>query len=179
MPSKKKTIPHVPVPVELIERRIYLIRGFKVMLDSDLAELYESNTGALNQAVKRNISRFSDDFMFQLTEEETASLKSQFVISKEGRGGRRRSLPFAFTEQGIAMLSSVLNSERAVEVNIAIMRTFVHLRRMLLSNEELNRKINKLEQQYDENFKVVFTALRKLMTVPDKPRRQIGFKTDE
>lgn len=127
--------------------------------------------------------------MFQLTKEEVESLRSQFVISneglrsqsvtlKEGRGGRRY-LPYAFTEQGVAMLSSVLKSERAVEVNIAIMRTFVQLRRMLLSNEELNRKIGALEQKYDENFRVVFAALRRLLAAPERPRRRIGFTTGE
>lgn len=177
------------MPVEVIARRIYLIRGQKVMLDFDLAELYEVPTRVLNQAVRRNLSRFPEDFMFQLAKEEAESLRSQIVISKEGlrsqsvtleegRGGRRY-LPYAFTEQGIAMLSSVLKSERAVEVNIAIMRTFVQLRRMLLSNEELNRKIGSLEQKYDENFRVVFAALRKLLAAPDRPRRRIGFTADE
>lgn len=180
MATKKPPTSNLPVPVEFIERRIYLIRGLKVMLETHLAELYEVTTGALNQAVKRNPSRFPEDFMFQLTKEEAESLKSQIVISNAGRGGRRRSYPYAFTEQGIAMLSSVLNSERAITVNIAIMRTFVEIRKMLLSNEELNRKISQLEQTYNKNFKVVFDTLRKLLApAPDKPKRQIGFKTDE
>ena len=148
------------------------------MLDSDLAELYEVQTKVLNQAVKRNRDRFPEDFMFQLTKKEAESLRSQIVTSKEGRGGRR-TLPYAFTEQGVAMLSSVLNSKRAIEVNIVIMRAFVHLRQMMLSNEELNRKITTLERKYDENFKVVFAALRKLLSTPEKPRRQIGFMSEE
>lgn len=166
------------VPIERIERRIYLIRGQKVMIDSDLAELYEVPTKVFNQAVKRNRDRFPDDFMFQLTKEETDSLRSQIVTSKEGRGGRRY-LSHAFTEQGVAMLSSVLNSEQAVQVNIAIMRAFVQLRQMMLSNSELNRKIGALERKYDENFRAVFGALRRLLTIPEKPQRRIGFKSDQ
>ena len=202
MPTKKSSAEaRLAVPVEVIARRIYLIRGQKVMLDFDLAELYEVQTRALNQAVSRNLGRFPEDFMFQLTKEEAESLRSQFVISKGGlrsqivtgsRDANRsqfvtgsqkhrdpRSRPYAFTEQGVAMLSSVLRSGRAVEVNIAIMRTFVQLRRMLLSNEELNRKIGVLEQKYDENFRVVFAALRKLLAAPERPRRRIGFTSDE
>ncbi len=151
------------------------------MLDSDLAELYEVPTYRLNEAVKRNSKRFPDDFMFQLTKEEAEFLTSQIAMSKTGRGGRR-TLPYVFTEQGVAMLSSVLNSERAIEVNIVIMRAFVKLREMLLSNEELNRKFAALERKFaehDESFKVVFTALRNLIAAPEKPRRQIGFKTGE
>ena len=175
-----------------VERRIYLIRGEKVMLDSDLAWLYGVETKALNLAVKRNASRFPDDFMFRLTEEEAKSLRfqietsnptqqedlsdlrSQNETSKKTRGGRRY-LPYAFTEQGVAMLSSVLRSKRAVQVNIAIMRTFVRLREMLLSNADLARKLETLEKKYDAQFKVVFDAIRELMTPPEKPKRQIGF----
>lgn len=181
MPTKNKlTSPiHQPaVPVEVIERRIYLIRGEKVMLDSDLAELYEVETKMLNRAARRNRDRFPEDFMFQLTKEEAEALRFQSGTSKEGRGGRRY-LPYVFTEQGVAMLSSVLNSKRAIEVNIVIMRAFVNLRRMMLSNEELNRKISALEQKYDENFKAVFAALRRLLAAPEKPRRRIGFTTSE
>jgi len=182
MPSKKLTAPvtHVPVPVEFIERKIYLIREQKVMLDFDLAELYQVSTKVLNQAVKRNIDRFPEDFMFQLSKEEADAVgnRSQFVTgSQKHRDPRLR--PYAFTEQGVAMLSSVLRSARAVQVNIAIMRAFVKLREMLLSNEDLNRKLSALERKFgehDENFKVVFAALRKLMSPPDKPRRRIGFK---
>jgi len=194
MPTNKSNslTRRLAVTVEVIERRIYLIRGQKVMLDSDLAELYEVQTRVLNQAVRRNARRFPEDFMFQLTAEEAESLRSQIATSKAislrsqivtlkptGRGRHRKYLPYVFTEQGVAMLSSVLNSERAIEANIVIMRAFVRLREMMLSNDELNRKINALEQKYDEKFKVVFTALRKLIAAPEKPRREIGFKTNK
>lgn len=140
MPHKKNlTTTSVAVSVQIIERRIYLIRGHKVMIDVDLAELYGVPTKALNQQVQRNRKRFPDDFMFQLTKEEAENLRSQFATSNAGRGGRR-TLPYAFTEPGVAMLSSVLNSEHAIEVNILIMRAFIRLRQMLESNEELNRK---------------------------------------
>src|SRR5947209_893498 len=139
MPAQKSSASGLPVPVQLIERRIYLIRGQKVMIDTDLAELYGVPTFRLNEAVKRNKKRFPEDFMFQLTKEEEESLTSQIAISKTGRGGRRTH-PYAFMEQGVAMLSSVLKSERAIEVNIAIMRAFVKLREMLETNEELNRQ---------------------------------------
>lgn len=167
------------VSVELIEQRIYLIRGHKVMIDVDLGQLYDVPTYRLNEAVKRNRRRFPSDFMFQLNKKEAESLTSQFAISKAGRGGRR-TLPYAFTEQGVAMLSSVLNSERAIEVNIAIMRAFVKLRQMLQSNEELNRKfaavIRKLAT-HDKYFTVVFDELKKLNEPPTPSRKQIGFKT--
>ncbi len=147
------------------------------MLDADLARLYGVTTGNLNKAVKRNQARFPGDFMFQLTEKEAASLIFQSGRSKS-RGGRRNR-PFAFTEQGVAMLSSVLNSERAVRVNIAIMRTFVRLREMLLSNADLARKLATLENKYDAQFKVVFDAIRELMLPPAPPKRQIGFHIRE
>jgi len=148
------------LPTEVIERKILLIRGQKVMLDSDLAELYGVETSNLNKAVKRNIDRFPEDFMLQLTKEEADSLRFQIGMSKtEGRGGRRY-LPYAFTEQGVAMLSSVLNSKRAVQVNIAIMRVFVKLREMIASNKELAKKLDNLEKKYDTQFKVVFDAIR-------------------
>lgn len=191
--STNKTISltrRLPVNVEIIERRIYLIRGQKVMLDSDLAELYGVTTKRLNEQVHRNLKRFPEDFMFQLTADEAESLRSQIVTLNEralrsqiatlkttGRGRHRKYLPYVFTEQGVAMLSSVLNSERAIEANIVIMRAFVRLREMMLSNDELNRKINALEQKYEEKFKVVFAALRKLIAAPEKPRREIGFKS--
>src|SRR3990172_6171207 len=132
------------VPIELIESKIYLIRGHKVMLDSDLAELYGVETRALVQAVKRNIGRFPLDFMFQLNNQEVISLRSQIVISKTGRGGRRY-LPYVFTEQGVAMLSSVLNSDRAIEVNIQIMRAFLKLREMIASHKDLAKRLDELE----------------------------------
>ena len=164
--------------VETIEQKIYLVRGHKVMLDRDLAEMYEVPTRRLNEQVKRNISRFPSDFMFQLSSEEADNLRSQFAISSPGHGGRRY-LPYVFTEQGVAMLSSVLNSERAVQVNIAIMRTFVKLRQMLASNADLARKLAAMEKKYDSHFKVVFDAIRQLMTPPEKSKRKIGFQREE
>jgi hypothetical protein len=175
---KKKAPSQLPVSVQLIEQRIYVIRGDKVMLDSDLAELYEVDTRSLVQAVKRNSARFPTDFMFQLTTEEHESLRSQIVISNAGRGGRRYP-PYAFTEQGIAMLSSVLNSERAIQVNIAIMRAFVKLREMISSDEDLAKKLTALEKKYDAQFQAVFTAIKRLMQPPAKKDRRIGFRTDE
>lgn len=165
-----------------IEGRILLLRGHKVVLDKDLAELYGVETKALNRAVKRNLDRFPEDFMFRLTAREseslrcqigTSSLRSQSVTSN--RGGRRY-LPYAFTEQGIAMLSSILNSKRAIHVNIEIMRAFVRLRRMLTSNAELARKLEELEKKYDAQFKVVFEAIKQLMLPDDgPPKERIGF----
>ena len=171
--------------VEMIERKIYLIRGHKVMLDTDLAGLYEvETTSNLNKAVKRNIDRFPDDFMFQLTKEEADSLRFQFGIlkpgeqagtqsetNKPGRGQHRKYLPYVFTEQGVAMLSSVLNSKRAVQVNIAIMRVFVKLREMIATHKDLARKLSDMEKKYDSQFKVVFDAIRQLMT-PTSDRRR-------
>ena len=160
-----------------IERHIMLVRGEKVMLDADLATLYEVETKALIQAVKRNIGRFPEDFMFQLTKEEFEHLRSQTVTSN---WGGRRYPPYAFTEQGVAMLSSVLRSKRAVQVNVEIMRAFVRLRQILAGNKEMEQKLNKLEQKYDEQFKIVFDAIRQLMVPPDqKQKRPIGFIWNE
>src|SRR5947209_4601137 len=180
-----------------VERHIYLIRGEKVILDADVAWLYAVETKVLNRAVKRNKDRFPTDFMFQLTRDETeglrlqigtstdptargmSGLRFQFGTSKNRRGGRRY-LPYAFTEQGVAMLSSVLRTPRAVQVNIAIMRTFVRLREMLLSNAHLARKLSALEKKYDAQFKVVLDAIRELMLPPAAPsKRQIGFHVHE
>jgi hypothetical protein len=159
-----------------ISRRILTIRGRRVMLDADLAELYGVTTGALNQAIKRNAERFPKDFMFRLSREEADSLRSQFVILKEaGRGKHRKYLPFAFTEQGVSMLSGVLNSPRAIQVNIAIMRAFVRMRQMLFSHEELARKVDALEKKYDAQFRIVFDAIRALMEPPKPSGRRIGF----
>src|SRR5512136_2044670 len=153
------------IPVEVIEQRILLIRGQRVMLSTHLAELYNVETRVLNQAVKRNVSRFPEDFMFQLNSAEARQLVSQNVIPhKKYFGG---SLPCAFTEQGVAMLSSVLNSERAIKVNIEIMRAFVHLRRILASHADLARKLDALEKKYDAQFKVVFEAIREVYPVRD------------
>ena len=160
-----------------VERRIYLIRGEKVILDYDLAELYGVETRSLNQAERRNSDRFPSDFMFQLVKEEADSLyglRSQSVILKQGQ--HRKYLPYVFTEQGVAMLSSVLRSPRAVQVNIAIMRTFVRLREMLLSNTDLARKLDAMEKKYDAQFRVVFDAIRELMIPPEAPKPQIGFQ---
>ena len=181
MPHKKDlSTTSLAVSVQFIERRIYLIRGQKVMIDEDLAELYQVETKRLNEQVRRNKRRFPPDFMFQLTEEEAEILRSQFATSRSGHGGRR-SLPYVFTEHGVAMLSSVLNSERSIQVNISIMRAFIRLRQLMDSNEELNRKfaavINKLST-HDKYFRVVFDELKKLTDQPTSSCRQIGFRTD-
>ncbi len=163
------------VLVERVEQRILLLRGHKVMLDSDLAILYGVPVSSLNQAVKRNLDRFPDDFMFQLTVEEAAALRSQTVISRS-HGGRRYP-PYAFTEQGVAMLSSVLRSKRAIQVNVEIMRAFVRLRQVLASHKDLARRLEDLEKRYDAQFKVVFDAIRQLMEPPpDPPKEPIGFR---
>lgn len=164
------------VPQAPIESSIILIRGHKVMLSPDLAALYAVEPRALVQAVKRNIDRFPDDFMFQLTRAEFANLKSQIVTSSWG--GARRAPPYAFTEQGVAMLSSVLRSRRAVRVNIEIMRAFVRLRQMLASHADLARRLDELEQKYDAQFRVVFDAIRELMAPPEPPRKRIGFHSE-
>jgi len=182
MGLKKSGKGGVVVPMERVARAILPIRGHKVMLDSDLAELYGVTTKALIQAVKRNDGRFPEDFMFQLSDEEFERLRSQIVTSnpdaenaRSGRGGRRYP-PYAFTEQGVAMLSSVLRSNRAIHVNIEIMRAFVRLRRMLASNVELARKLAMLEKKYDAQFRVVFDAIKELMAPPEpKKKRPIGF----
>jgi len=166
------------IPVERIERAIYLIRGQKVMLDRDLAALYGVETRALKQAVKRNEARFPSDFMFVLSDEELSKWRSQFVTSNADRMGLRHA-PMAFTEQCVAMLSSVMNSERAIAVNIAIMRTFVKLRQMLDSHDKLAKKLAGLEAKYDEQFRVVFEVLNELMAAPAPKRRPIGFRVKE
>ena len=157
---------------------ILTIRRQRVLLDSDLAALYGVETKNLNKAVQRNKERFPADFMFQLSSEEHKALRFQSGTSKTGRGGRRH-LPYAFTQEGIAMLSSVLRSPRAIQVNLAIMRAFVRLRQLALSVEEVARKLDSLEQKYEGKFKVVFDALRQLMTPPAQPQRQIGFHPKE
>jgi ORF6N domain len=164
------------IPSEKIEKAIYLIRGEKVMLDRDLALLYEVETKVLNRAVKRNLQRFPSDFMFQLTPDEADSLRCQIGTSNKGRGGRRY-LPYVFTEQGVAMLSTVLNSERAILVNVGIMRAFVKLRQMLASNTELSRRLDELESKYDTQFRVVFDAIRQLMAAPAQSPKEIGFRS--
>jgi hypothetical protein len=164
------------IAIDTIQNRILFIRGQRVMMDYDLAHLYEVAAKVLNQAVKRNLDRFPEDFMFQPTAEESARLRSQTVTLKTGRGQHRKYLPYAFTEQGVSMLSSVLRSKRAVMVNVEIMRAFVRLRQMLATNVALARKLAALEKKYDTQFKVVFDAIRELMTPPDpKKKRPIGF----
>ena len=162
------------VPIEIIEGKILFIRGQKVMLDRDLAQLYGVETRVLNQAVRRNIERFPADFMVTLTRDEIMRI-SQIVISSGHETIKFSKNVMAFTEQGVAMLSSVLNSKRAVQVNIAIMRVFVKLREMIASNKELSRRLDKLEKKYDAQFKVVFDAIRELMTPPEPKHRRIGF----
>jgi hypothetical protein len=180
---------HDLISPEAIAPMVHWLRHEKIILDSDLAELYGVEVRVLNQAVKRNIERFPADFMFQLSEDELDSLKSPTVTSKNARpslrsqnvilkrGRHRKYLPYAFTEQGVAMLSSVLRSQRAVEVNIAIMRTFVQLRRLMDSNRELARKIGDMEKKYDGQFSMVFDAIRQLISPLSQPTRELGFHT--
>ncbi|MBW2597998.1 MAG: ORF6N domain-containing protein [Deltaproteobacteria bacterium] len=165
------------VPIELIASKIYLIRGIKVMLDRDLAELYGVETKVLKQAVRRNIDRFPSDFMFELTKGENQSLRSQNVTLK--RGQHSKYLPFAFTEHGVLMLSSVLNSERAVQVNIQIMRTFTKLREALLDNKDLRKELEKLKQLTEERFRIVFETLDQFLTIESKPKKKIGYTVKE
>ena len=175
MPKSQAVVPSIDAA--WIEQRIYIVRGVKVMLDADLAKLYGVPTGRLNEQVRRNSRRFPGDFLFELTSQEVSNLKSQFAISSltGGHGGRRKTV-LAFTEQGVAMLSSVLRSERAIDVNIAIMRTFVRLRHVLADNAELWKKIEELERRYDGQFQLVFDALRELMApVDERSQARIGF----
>jgi hypothetical protein len=167
------------IPAERIEGMILQLRGQKVMLDMDLAALYGVETKALKRAVKRNITRFPDDFMFVLDNKELTALRCQIGASKSDPRGGLRYPPMAFTEQGVAMLSSVLNSERAIAVNIAIMRTFARLRHILASHADLALKLEELEKKYDKQFRVVFDALRELMSPPEPPQKQIGFGVRE
>jgi hypothetical protein len=174
---KQSSASQFAVPAELIERRIYLIRGHKVMLDRDLAELYQVKAIALRQQVKRNRERFPEDFMIQLNHEEADALVSQNVIpSRQSLGG---FLPYAFTQEGVAMLSSVLKSQRAVQVNIAIMRAFVKLREVMATHKDLAHKIEALERKYQQHDELVFKAIKKLLQpAPVPPKRRIGFRSD-
>ena len=177
MSSHRKDSLNLPELTGAIEHRIYSLRGQRVMLSFDLSALYEVQPKALVQAVKRNIDRSPQDFMFQLSDGEFRNLKSQFVTSSWG--GLRRAAPYAFTEQGVAMLSSVLRSKRAVQVNINIMRAFVRLREMLAGHQDLAKKLAELERKYDAQFKVVFDAIRNLMEPPATTKqKQIGFRTE-
>ncbi len=164
------------MPVERITSRIFIVRGFKVMVDQDLADLYSVPTKTLKQAVRRNIDRFPEDFMFELTKDEFDDLRSQIVTSS---WGGTRYPPMAFTEQGIAMLSSVLNSKRAIQVNIQIMRAFTRLRQMLSTHKDLKKKIEAMEKKYDQQFQIVFEAIKQLLETDAKPRKQIGFIVKE
>jgi len=168
-----------PLMADRVERGIVVLRGHRVLLDSELAALYGVEVKALNQAVKRNLERFPEDFMFQLTPDAVALLRSQIVtLEKAGRGKHRKYLTYAFTEQGVAMLSSVLRSRQAVLVNIEIMRAFVRLRQMLQSNAELARKLTALEKKYNAQFRAVFQAIRELMEPPKNEKRRIGFSRE-
>jgi phage regulator Rha-like protein len=167
----------VPIPVEQIEHNIYLIRGRKVMLDNDLAELYGIETKQLKRAVKRNADRFPSDFMFVVTSCEYDSLRYQFGTLN--RGAHSKYPPFAFTEQGVAMLSSVLNSKRAIQVNIEIMRVFTRLRQLHVNSAELKLEIDELKRQTNDRFQIVFKTLDHLLAIEDKPRRKIGFTAKE
>lgn len=160
------------IALKSIESKIYLIRGEKVMIDYDLAELYEVPTMRLNEQVKRNIRRFPADFMFRLTEQEFECLISQIAISKKGRGGRRKP-PLVFTEQGVAMLSAVLHSDKAIDANVAIMRAFVRQRQVLNSNYQFEKQLTELEQKCDHKFKLIFNAIRELMSNHYVPRKRI------
>ena len=162
------------IPDDIIENKIFFIRGKKVMLDRDLAVLYGVETRTLNQSVRRNKSRFPVDFMFHLKNQEMKIWMSQIVISKSEKKSLRRK-PAAFTEQGVAMLSSVLRSKRAIQVNIQIIRTFTKLRELIATNKELREKIEKMERTYDQQFQVVFEAIKQLLAPPAKPTRKIGF----
>ena len=163
------------IPMERIERAILSIRGEKVMLDSDLAELYGVETKALNQAVKRNANRFPEDFMFQLTADEVFKLNRSQIVTGSQKHRDPRFPPYAFTEHGALMLANVLNSERAAQTSVMVVRAFVRLRQMLSSNAELARKLDAMEKKYDAQFKVVFDAIRQLMSPPEPRRREIGF----
>ncbi len=166
------------VSIEEIAGKIYLIRGTKVMLDRDLATLYGVETKVLKQAVRRNIKRFPPDFMFELTKEELKNWRSQFVTSNSIKMGLRH-LPMVFTEQGVAMLSSVLKSDRAVEVNIQIMRVFVKLRQIFLDNKDIRKELEELKQITDQRFQIVFETLDQLLSAEDRPKKKIGFTVKE
>lgn len=171
--AKSQTVTPASLPVERVARHIFLARGEKVLLDRDLARLYGVETRALNQAVRRNRARFPADFLFELSRDE---IRSVATLREDGKIRHSKAV-FAFTEQGVAMLSSVLRSDRAAQVNVAIMRTFVQLRRMLASHADLAQKLEAMEQKYDKQFSVVFDAIRALMAEEEKPRREIGFHT--
>jgi hypothetical protein len=175
---RRRAIVAKAIPAEIIERKILLVRGREIMLDSDLAKMYQVSTKVLNQAVRRNVDRFPEDFMFQLTAEEDESLRSQFVTSKVGRGGRRRP-PYAFTEHGVAMLSSVLRSKRAVQLNILIIRAFVRLREYLATHKDLARKLGDVEltqKKHGAQIQYIYNYIQEVFEpAPEPPKRRIGF----
>jgi hypothetical protein len=180
--SNKTAGPLEVITTPVVEKRIFVVRGRQVMLDEDLAELYGETTKRLIQQVKRNLKRFPEDFMFQLNKAEVGALRSQIATSNDGRGGRRYA-PYVFTEQGIAMLSGVLRSDRAIAVNIEIMRTFVELRRVTLSYTALQQRLDELERkmggrlgQHDEQFRQIFKVLHQLLEPPQRERRPVGFR---
>jgi hypothetical protein len=180
MPHKSDS-EQLPIPQELIERRIYIIRGLKVMLDADLAELYQIETRALNQAVRRNLDRFPEDFMFQLSEQEASALRSQTVTLEKGRGLHSKYAPFAFAEHGALMLSSVLNSQRAVQMSIRVVRVFIQLRETLAANKDLAARIERLEarqKQHGSVLAVIVDEIKTLKQEPARPKRRIGFATE-
>jgi phage regulator Rha-like protein len=167
------------VPAELIENKIYFIRNKKVMLDSELAELYGVSTKRLNEQVRRNIERFPEDFMFVLTKEEADFLRSQIATLKKGRGQHSKYSPYAFTEHGAIMAATILNSPGAIEMSIFVVRAFVKLREMLIQHKDLKYKIEEMEKKYDSQFKIVFNAIKELMAPPEKQVRKIGFKIEK
>jgi len=167
------------IPDELVMNKIYLVRGLKVMLDNDLADLYDIETKRLKEAVRRNIDRFPEDFMFELTQDEFESLRSQIATLKTGRGQHPKYMPFAFTEQGVAMLSSVLKSETAIRVNIQIIRIFTRMREMIMTHKDILLQLEKIEKKlagHDEDITLIFGYLKQLLNPPQPPRRKIGFK---
>ena len=172
-------MPNYNIPVEFIENKIYFIHNKKVMLDNDLVELYGVSTKRLNEQVRRNIERFPEDFMFVLAKEEADSLRSQIATLKKGRGQHSKYLPYAFTEHGAIMAATILNSPRAVEMSIFVVRAFVKLREMLISHKDLKQKIEEMEKKYDSQFKIVFNAIKELMSPPEKQVWKIGFKTEK
>ncbi len=176
---QKKILSSTTLPIEIIRDKIYIIRGKKVMIDRDLAMLYGVATKRLNESVKRNAKRFPEDFMFQLNKDETRSFsRSQFATLKKGSGSNQKYLPLAFTEQGIAMLSSVLNSDKAIQVNIQIIRIFTKLREMIEVHKELREKVEEMEKNNETNFREIFRVIRLLITEEEKPKRKIGFDTE-
>jgi phage regulator Rha-like protein len=177
-----KVIKTLIIPEEKVISKIYFIRGQKIMLDKDLAELYGVETKVFNQAVRRNIERFPDDFMFQLTQEEWNSLRSQFVTLEKGRGKYSKYLPFVFTEQGVAMLSSILNSKTAIQINIQVIRVFTKMRELMSTHKDILLQLEKFEKKfskYDEDIALVFEHLRQLFNPSQPPRRRIGFKQSD